>query len=248
MNTREIVHIDEKLCDGCGKCILSCAEGALQLIDGKARLVGEIYCDGLGACLGSCPRDAITILKREAEEFDAEATEQHLAELKSRLPQRTPISTASCPGLSERRINVQPRSGESTARETSALGHWPVQLGLLSPGAACFQDSELVLTADCVPVAVPDFHDRFLEGRSIALACPKLDNIDPHLERLTAIIAAGTIRKIKVLRMEVPCCSGLTRLAQTAIASSGKNLPMEEIILGIDGQTREPDIELTIAG
>lgn len=244
------MHINEDLCDGCGKCVPDCVEGALQLVNGKARLVREIYCDGLGACLGSCPRGAISIEKREAWEFDEEATLVHM-EQKTRAAQLQPaeaISTSGCPGMAARQLNPVQEINASPALTCSALGHWPVQLSLVSPGAPYFRDAELLLTADCVPVAVPDFHSRYLKGHAITLACPKLDDIQPHLDKLTAILLNSDVRAIRVLRMEVPCCSGLTGLARAALQASGKELPLEEIIISIEGQVKEPEQNLTSLG
>lgn len=251
MAIRDIVHINEDLCDGCEKCIPDCVEGALQLVNGKARLVKEIYCDGLGACLGSCPRGAISIEKREAGEFDEEATRIYMEQKTSRpetLPVVESISTSGCPGMAARQLHPVQENDTSPAPASSALGHWPVQLSLVSPDAPYFQDAKLLLTADCVPVAVPDFHSRFLKGHAIAVACPKLDDIQPHLDKLTAILRCSDVRAIKILRMEVPCCSGLTHLAQSALQASGKHLPLGEIIIGVEGQVREPEQELTALG
>ena len=250
MAIREIVHIDEELCDGCGKCVPDCVERALQLVNGKAKLVKEIYCDGLGACLGVCPQGAISIEKREAEEFDEEATRIHMEqkELAQKTSLHETISTSGCPGMASRQLIPSENAGKQPSASSSSLGHWPVQMGLVSPGAPYFENTELLLTADCAPVAVPDFHSRFLAGRSIAVACPKLDDITPHLEKLTAILVHGNLKAVKILRMEVPCCSGLTRLAYAALEASGKNVPVEEIIIGIDGKPVQPEQELTALG
>ena len=251
MAIRDIVHINEDLCDGCEKCIPDCVEGALQLVNGKARLVKEIYCDGLGACLGSCPRGAISIEKREAGEFDEEATRIYMEQKTSRpetLPVVESISTSGCPGMAARQLHPVQENNTSPAPASSALGHWPVQLSLVSPDAPYFQDAELLLTADCVPVAVPDFHGRFLIGHAIALACPKLDDVQPHLDKLIAILLSSNVRAIKVLRMEVPCCSGLTRLARAALQASGKQIPLEEITISIEGHVKEPEQTLTALG
>ena len=240
MAIREIVKIDEELCDGCGKCIPDCVEGALQLVNGKARLVKEIYCDGLGACLGSCPRGAISIERREAEEFDEQAANLYMEKKRQEntLPVTDSIRTSGCPGMAAVQLKPAPKPGspDPAGSSSSSLGHWPVQMGLVSPEAPCFKNSELLLTADCAPVAIPDFHSRYLSGHSVALACPKLDNIQPHLDKLTAILIHGSLESIKILRMEVPCCSGLTRLAEAALLASGKDIPLEEIIIGIDGK------------
>ena len=255
MAIRDIVRINEELCDGCGKCIPDCVEGALKLVNGKARLVKEIYCDGLGACLGSCPRGAISIEQREASEFDEEATRIHMEQTSARpvvVPSVESISSAGCPGMAARQlypaVNSRPSREEAPAPAQSSLGHWPVQLSLVSPDAPYFQDADLLLTADCAPVAIPDFHSRYLQGRSIAVACPKLDDVQPHLDKLTAILRYSDIRSIQVLRMEVPCCSGLTRLAQAALQASGKQVPLEEITISLDGKVKQPEKNLTALG
>lgn len=255
MAIRDIVRINEDLCDGCGKCIPDCVEGALRLVNGKARLVRDIYCDGLGACLGSCPQGAISIEQREASEFDEEATRIFLEQKSVRpvvIPSVESISSAGCPGMAARQLypagNNQPAREDSPAPAKSSLGHWPVQLSLVSPDAPYFQDTDLLLTADCAPVAIPDFHSRFLQGRSIAVACPKLDEIQPHLEKLTAILRNSDIRSIQVLRMEVPCCSGLTRLARAALQASGKRIPLNETIISVNGEIQQPEKVLTSLG
>ena len=250
MPVRDIVKIDEELCDGCGKCIPDCVEGALRLLNGKARLVKEIYCDGLGACLGACPRGAISIEKREAEEFDEPATRIHMGNITHQVPAlpTESLSTSGCPGMAARQLDASTPVNAPASGTGSSLGHWPVQLSLLTPGAPYFENRELLLTADCVPVAVPDFHTRFLAGKSIAVACPKLDDVTPHLEKLTAILASSSVRSVKVLRMEVPCCSGLTALAEAALRASGKNLPLEEIIIEVGGKIEKPENHLTALG
>ncbi len=244
MPVRDIVRIDEELCDGCGKCIPDCVEGALRLVNGKARLIKEIYCDGLGACLGACPRGAISIEKREAEEFDEPATRIHMGNNTHQVPAppTESLSTSGCPGMAARQLDASTPVNAPASGTGSSLGHWPVQLSLLTPGAPYFENRELLLTADCVPVAVPDFHTRFLAGKSIAVACPKLDDVTPHLEKLTSILASSSVRAVKVLRMEVPCCSGLTALAEAALRASGKNLLLEEIIIEVGGKIEKPAI------
>ena len=245
---RDIISIDEELCTGCGLCVSGCPEGAIQLIDGKARLVSETYCDGLGACIGECPEGAISIEKREAEEFDEPATRIHMGNAEHHIPAASTesISTSGCPGMAARTLNPSNGAGAAGSAPSSgtgsSLGHWPVQLSLLTPGAPYFENRELLLTADCVPVAVPDFHTRFLAGKSIAVACPKLDDVTPHLEKLTAILASSSVRAVKVLRMEVPCCSGLTALAEAALRASGKDLLLEEIIIEVGGKIEKPAI------
>ncbi|MEN6384856.1 MAG: 4Fe-4S binding protein [Phycisphaerales bacterium] len=234
MTTRNIVKIDEEKCNGCGKCVTACAEGAIKLINGKAKLVSETYCDGLGACLGHCPMDAITIEKRECAEFSEEAVEKHLAAEKK--PSQPPHGHGFvCPGtLAKQFTNKQSAQGDTT----SQLTHWPVQLGLISPNAPFLQDADLLLTADCVPFAMGDFHSKLLKDHKVVIACPKLDDIEPYIEKITDIIKNGNIKSLTVVHMEVPCCFGLTRIVQQAIANSGKDFKFEDITIGLNGQRK----------
>jgi Pyruvate/2-oxoacid:ferredoxin oxidoreductase delta subunit len=248
MAIRNIVKIDEEKCTGCGQCVTACAEGAIQIIDGKARLVSDSYCDGLGACLGHCPEDAITIEQREAPEFDEEAVKKHLAAAQS-VGRTTPANSPQesgpardaepfvCPGLAAQ--NFGPRAGlagDDPSGAASQLTHWPVQLRLVSPTAQCFQDAHLLLTADCVPFALADFHRQFLQGRSVAVGCPKLDDAEPYVEKLAEILRANNLRSLTVVHMEVPCCSGLTRVARAAILRSGKSMEFEDVTISIRGE------------
>jgi Fe-S-cluster-containing hydrogenase component 2 len=223
MVLRKIVKIDEELCDGCGQCIPNCAEGALKIIDGKARIVKDKYCDGLGACLGHCPRDAITIIEREAPEFDEEAVREYL---KSTEPAEE-ISCKAC--ISIPSLEVAP------AR--SNLGQWPVQLNLVPLEAPFYQGRELIVSADCVPVAYPSFN-RELKGRSIVIGCPKFDDARHYLEKLTEIFRRNDVRGVRVLRMEVPCCSVLNGVVQAAVKASGKDIPVTESIVTVRGELR----------
>ncbi len=229
---RNIVQIDEEKCDGCGLCVSACAEGAIKLIDGKARLVSESYCDGLGACIGHCPQDAITIEQREAAPFDEEATKAHLAEQRN-----APAQTAFvCPGLAAQQVRQKSGSTESvTGRAASELTHWPVQLKLVSPTAPYFADADLLLVADCVPFAMGDFHARFLKDHSIAVGCPKLDDAEFYIEKLSAILRANRLRSLTVVHMEVPCCSALTRIAREAAARSGVRIGFEDVTIDLQG-------------
>ena len=233
MTVRNIVRIDEDKCTGCGDCVNACAEGAIEIIDGKARLVSEIYCDGLGACLGTCPEDAITIEKRQAEDFDEEATEAHLAGAGSSAGQK---DNFVCPGT--RAMNLAP-SSEGEAAPTggaSQLGQWPVQLKLISPAAPYFANADLLLVADCVPFAMADFHGRFLRGRNIAVGCPKLDDAQFYIDKLAEIIKVNNLNSLTVIHMEVPCCSGLAHIAREAIARAGAELSFEDITIDLKGK------------
>jgi ferredoxin len=216
--TRKVVKIDEDRCTGCGVCVPACAEGALRIVDGKARLVGDRYCDGLGACLGDCPEGAITIEEREAEEFEEPAAVHHAGHHPD--DQTLPCG---CPSSSVTRL------------ESSQLSHWPVQLTLVPPGAPFLQGADVVLTADCVPFAYPSFHHDFLTDHVVMVACPKLDDFQAHLANLSEIVRRSGLQSITVVRMEVPCCSGLTHMAQEAILRGGRKIPLDEVVIGIRG-------------
>ena len=235
MAVRNIVKIDEAKCTGCGLCVTACAEGAIKIINGKAKLVSDTYCDGLGACLGHCPEDAITIEQREAAEFDEEATKAYLAREKKDAPPMV------CPGLASHLFDeVDDADGKAdeaapTVAAASQLRHWPVQLKLVARTAPYFKDANLLLVADCVPVAMADFHQRFLKGRAVSMACPKLDDGREYVEKLADILRANSVRSLTVVHMEVPCCSGLTRIAREAVAASGRAMPFEDVTVGLRG-------------
>jgi Fe-S-cluster-containing hydrogenase component 2 len=235
---RKIIQIDEEKCNGCGDCIGSCAEGALALIDGKARLVKEKYCDGLAACLKECPQGALQIVEREADDFDEVETKAHLREMVKPEPKQEPCG---CAGAAVRQFEKsQSRSTEPYDRQEPMLNHWPVQLTLVPPGAKFLNNADVVLIADCVPFAYPDLHADFLKDHSVLVACPKLDDAEAHLARLTEIIKKSNLKSLKVVHMEVPCCSGLNFIAKKAIAASGTNLPLEEVVIGIKGDIKTP--------
>jgi Fe-S-cluster-containing hydrogenase component 2 len=234
---RKIIQIDEEKCNGCGVCIDSCAEGALALVDGKARLVKEKYCDGLAACLKECPAGALTIAERDAEDFDEQATKEHLQE-KEKESKPAPCA---CQGSLVREFDQAPENSEerNAGRQIPMLTHWPVQLALVPPGARFLNDTDVVLIADCVPFAYPNLHRDFLKGHSVLVACPKLDDAEAHLAKLTDILRESHIKSLTVVHMEVPCCSGLAYIAQRAIADSGQDIPFNEITIGIKGNVKK---------
>jgi ferredoxin len=233
---RKIIRIDESKCDGCGLCAKACHEGALAIVNGNAKLVSETYCDGLGACIGECPRDAIIIEERDAPAFDETTVAKRQKQLKQAAAK--PHAHGGCPGSMAREFapavvrRSAPVDGEPPP---SQLGHWPVQLRLLSPAAPFLHGANLVLCADCVPFAVSDFHARYLTGRTVAVSCPKLDDLDETIERLTAIFAEAQPSRVTVLRMEVPCCGGLVMAAMKAREAAGSSVPMEVHIIGVRG-------------
>jgi len=240
MVLRNIVRIDEEKCTGCGLCIPACAEGALQIVDGKARLVKDIYCDGLGACLGECPQGAITIIQREAEEFDEKAAEEYLK--KSRVVPSVhhahPHSTG-CPSAQvrhfEKATEEKPTATLTEKRETR-LSTWPVQLKLLPSNAPFFEDADMLITADCVPFAYADFHEDLLKGKTLAIGCPKLDDAALYRDKLADIFRMSNIKSVTVVNMEVPCCFGLYRLVKEALAASGKTIPLRQETISIKGE------------
>jgi Pyruvate/2-oxoacid:ferredoxin oxidoreductase delta subunit len=239
MATRKIVQIDEEKCNGCGLCIPNCVEGALQIVDGKARLITDKFCDGLGACLGHCPQDAITVIEREAEDFDEKAVKVHIHKQKEAQPQPQPAPVfTGCPSSRVMHFNAPEPAVETTSAtpSVSMLTQWPVQLKLVPINAPYFQDADLLVVADCVPFAYANFHQDFLRGKAVVVGCPKLDDIQYYREKLTEILKANSIISVTVPYMEVPCCFGLVRATEDAIAASGKNIPLKKVKIGIRGE------------
>ena len=234
MVMRNIVKIDESKCNGCGLCAKACAEGAIKIINGKAKLISETYCDGLGACIGHCPQDAITIEKRKAANFDEHAVEVHLSEMNKKAVSAEKLNFV-CPGMMAKKIGKKASPAADSGPVPSQLTHWPVQLKLLSPNAPCFADADLLLTADCVPFAMGDFHSRFLKDHTVAIGCPKLDDVQLYIDKLAQILKANNIKSLTVIHMEVPCCSGLTYIAQKAIELSQITLPFTDVTITLDG-------------
>jgi len=232
MAVRNIVKIDEEKCNGCGQCVDACAEGAIEIIDGKAKLVSEVYCDGLGACIGHCPQDAITIEQRQAAEFNEEATKVHLAKKKSKHEH----ADFACPGMMSKQLRPKAKpTGSGVVSAPSQLSHWPVQLKLVSPQAPYFAGADLLLVADCVPFAMGNFHNEFLKNHSIVVGCPKLDDSEFYIEKLAQIFKANELKSLTVIHMEVPCCFGLTQIAKKAIALAKVDLAFEDITVALDG-------------
>jgi Pyruvate/2-oxoacid:ferredoxin oxidoreductase delta subunit len=254
MAIRKIVCIDESKCDGCGLCITNCAEGALAIIDGKAKLVKDLYCDGLGACLGHCPQDAITVIEREAEEFDEKAVEEMLKAQEKKLehsqkPQSHDIQAhahhhadGGCPGSRMRML--QTREVEDTEKEvklSSKLRQWPVQLMLVPTAAPYFKGADLLITADCVPFAYANYHNDFLKGKAVVVGCPKLDDAGFYAEKLSDIIKINDLESVTVLRMEVPCCGGIAQAAKMGRDKSGINIPIKVVTISLEGEVLKRD-------
>jgi Pyruvate/2-oxoacid:ferredoxin oxidoreductase delta subunit len=235
---RKVVKIDEDKCNGCGACIIACAEGALKIVDGKAKLVSEKYCDGLGNCL-DCPQGAITIEEREAEEFNEEAVEQHLHGEKAEDKMPCGCASANITCFEREAINTAPAAEKPRAAVKSRLGHWPVQLALVPPTAPFLKGADLVLSAHCVPFAYAGFHQDFLgENTALLVACPKLDDFEAHQNKLNEILRQSGIKSLTVLHMEVPCCSGLVNMAKQAILTSGNVVPFRDITISIRGERK----------
>jgi ferredoxin len=235
---RKIIRIDEEKCDGCGNCVIACAEGALQIINGKAKLISENYCDGLGACLGECPQGAIIIEEREADDFDEEAVEQHLRKKEEAATEQLPCGCSSATAQQFERPKSTEAAPGTAVYQPSMLTHWPVQLTLVPPTAPFLQGADLVLAADCVPFAYAGFHQDFLPDHSLLVACPKLDDFDAHLRKLTSILRESRLKSLTVVHMEVPCCSGLVHMAKQAIHLSGEDVPLKEVTVGIRGDLK----------
>lgn len=236
---RKIIEIDEEKCNGCGACVTGCAEGALAIVNGKAKLVNEVFCDGLGACIGECPTGALRIIERDAPEFSEAAVQKH-------IQKNTPPS-GGCPGMklrftesskvAESKVEGHGISGQVIRSE---LNQWPTQLHLVPVKAPFFKDRELVVLSTCSPSASPDVNWRFIRGRAIAIACPKLDRTEGYVEKLTGILSSNGIPKVIIVRMEVPCCGGLTMMVKEAARRSGRtDLIVEEAVIGLDGELRE---------
>lgn len=280
---RKIIEINEELCNGCGNCVTGCSEGALKIINGKAKVVNDKFCDGFGDCIGHCPTGALKIVERETVEFDQNAVEDHLranynedavakmkeAQMKhsqnhssadeknhgghnSQQQHHQQHSHGGCP--SARFMNLsKPKESASDSNQSSnenstpgiinsELRQWPVQLHLVSPQHPSFKDCDLLMAADCVAFTFADFHRKLLKGKTLAIACPKLDDTDGYVEKLAEIFKYNNIKSVTCAVMEVPCCNGLLRIVKTALASSGASIPVKTIMIGIDGSIKDLSI------
>lgn len=288
---REVVKIDEKLCDGCGNCVPGCHEGALQIIDGKARLISDLMCDGLGACLGECPVGALSIEKREAEPYNETKVMEgmvekgkntviaHLIHLKEhgestylregveylvknqdKLPFKPQEVTSvvhnhgkkqhgqnggGCPGSKSISFDISPAGAVEKTETNSAasqLRQWPVQMHLINPSASHFQGADVVIAADCVAFAMGNFHEKFLKGKALAIACPKLDmNQEIYVEKIKAMIEDAKINSLNVIIMEVPCCGGLLRMASQATSSASRKVPVKMTVVSVRGEVLQEE-------
>ncbi len=257
---RKLITIDEELCDGCGQCVPGCEEGALQIIDGKAKLVAERYCDGLGACLGECPTGALKVIEVEADDFDPDAVTELLKEQGREVPDHMPSpeslrldkpkpkahSGCGCGGSKLetfepaaspcQKANVP--SGMKAEAGPSQLTHWPIQIRLVPAEAPFLKGADLLLTADCVAVSLPGYHERFLPGKKVLMGCPKFDDVELYHQRLTEIFAKSGIKSITVLEMEVPCCSNFSRIVAAALKAANADIPAEKVIVKRTGEIK----------
>jgi ferredoxin len=232
MATRKVIHIDQEKCDGCGMCVPSCAEGAIQIVEGKAQLLADKFCDGLGACLGECPQGALVIEEREAEEFVGPVPGlAHAAEVPT-LAAMEPEAFV-CPGSRMRQFE---RPATAPAAGDSALAHWPVKLRLVSPKAPFLKGAHLLVAADCAPFAAGDFHARFLQGKAMVCGCPKFEDTEASVAKLTAILKENDVQEITIVNMEVPCCFGLVQVVRQALEVAGKTPEVTICTLGTAGQ------------
>ena len=235
---RKIVTINEEKCDGCGLCIGACHEAALQLVDGKAKLVSDNLCDGLGACLPDCPRGAINIIEREAPAFDEGAVQQHIA---SKLPASSLQMPCGCPGSMAKELKkTAGHSRNEPVAAGSQLRQWPCQLQLVPANASYFNDAHLLVAADCAAYAYANLHAEFMHNKITVIGCPKLDKVN-YAAKLTEILQLHNIKSLTIVRMEVPCCGGLENAVKEALVQSGKMIPWRVVIIGTDGTIQEDD-------
>jgi len=238
---RKIIEIDEELCDGCGECVPSCAEGSLQIVNGKAKMVSDNLCDGLGACLGECPTGALKIVEREADEFDEEAVEQYLAEKEEEKQKEPTMLACGCPST-----NIETFAPASSCKEAnipgsfqdeeSALSHWPVQIRLVPATAPFLKGADLLVLADCCGIAIPTLHRDLLKGRVVMIGCPKFDDVEEYIDKFADIFKTADINSVMAVVMEVPCCSGLPMIVKKGMEAAGKNIPIEELVISRTGK------------
>lgn len=231
MAVRKIIRIDEERCNGCGKCVDACAEGALEVREGKARVIKDLLCDGFGACLGECPQGALTIEEREAVPFDEEAAKRHVEELKE-------PKSCGCPSATPMLLKPQAVAGTPT-REGSELGNWPIQMRLVSPNAPYFKDARLLLAGDCTAFAFASMHPDFIKGRTTVIGCPKLDDNEEFVGKLSTILSENRIKDVTLVHMEVPCCGQMKRLVAEARKRTGSTVPVKSYTVRRTGELVE---------
>ncbi len=243
--TRKIIEIDDERCDGCGNCVVACAEGALAIIDGKAKVISDNLCDGLGACIGDCPQDALKIIEREAEDFDEAAVEKHLETLKAAADQEAP-ATMPCGCPSTQIQSFAPTAGcqganvpKALETSSSALTHWPVKIRLIPPTAPFLKGADLLVVADCVPVAFSNLHCDYLDGKTVMVGCPKFDDAQEYVDKFAQIFKTAGINSVTTMVMEVPCCSGLPMIVEKGMAAAGVDVPSRQVTISTRGEVLE---------
>jgi NAD-dependent dihydropyrimidine dehydrogenase PreA subunit len=255
MAKRSIIEINRDLCNGCGLCTTACAEGALELDkEGKAVLVREIFCDGLGACLDVCPTGALKVVKKDSAEYDAKASYEHVLRTRGEsaaahvhgaeelVKKEEPASLGcGCPGSMAREIKREPGvvTSSESAPTASELSQWPIQLHLVSPYAPYFNEVDLLIAADCTAFTIGSFHRDLLKGKKLVIACPKLDDTSEYVEKIAEILKNNTIYSLTVAIMTVPCCSGLARIVDEAVALSGKSIAVRKVVINLDGSIKK---------
>jgi len=244
---RKIIEVDEELCDGCGNCVTDCAEGALAVIDGKAKVIADKFCDGLGACIGACPQNALKIIEREAEDFDEAAVEEHLEKMAAAAKTAPQGENLPCGCPSTQVQDFAAGGGCQGANKPmpiatasgSALTHWPIKIRLIPPHAPFLKGADLLVMADCVGGALPNVHSELLSGKVVMMGCPKFDDVQEYIDKFARIFAQNQINSITSVIMEVPCCSGLPIIVQKGLEKAGKSIPIEEVVISARGQIME---------
>lgn len=233
---RKIIEIDEDMCNGCGNCVTGCEEGALRIVNGKAKVVSETFCDGLGACIGECPTGALKIVEREAAPFDERAVQKHQA------GKEKEVMPCGCPSTHIRILEKSDAceasgnpAGWEAGNEKSSLTHWPIQIKLIPASAPFLKGADLLILSDCTAVALPSLHRGLLKGKVVMMGCPKFDNAKEYMEKFTDIFQTAGIGSVTVVFMEVPCCSGMPVIVKKAMAAANKNIPVKEIMLSLKG-------------
>ena len=237
---RKIIEINEELCNGCGQCVVACAEGAISIIDGKAKVISDNLCDGLGACVGDCPEGALKIIDREADEFDEAAVERYLAG-KNKIRAEDTATPCGCPSTHIQSFEPATLCEEANKAAmqqsaTSALSHWPVQIRLVPPTAPFLKGADLLVAADCTSVAYASFHSDFLKGKAVMIGCPKFDNAEEYVDKFAAVFDTADIKSVTVLVMEVPCCQGLPVIVERGMKKSGRTIPIEKVTINAQGK------------
>jgi Fe-S-cluster-containing hydrogenase component 2 len=244
---RKIVEIDEEKCDGCGQCVIGCAEGALVVVDGKVKVISENLCDGLGACIGECPQGALRIIQRQAEAFDEEAVETHLKSSTVEEQSAALPMACGCPSTQIQSFAPSParpvKNPSNQETQPSTLAHWPVQIRLIPPNAPFLKGADLLILADCVPVAFPGLHQELLQGRVVMIGCPKFDDAQEYIDKFAAIFKTAGIKNITTVVMEVPCCSGLPAMVRKGLEAAGVQIPMNQLVVSTRGQILDDRLE-----